>query len=169
MKTIPLTQGKVALVDDEDFERLSMHKWTAERRNGKVRIFWYAIRKEPVGYVENRTKYKTKYLHQEILGVSTGIDHKDGDGLNNQRHNLRLCSQTQNSQNKLKRKGCSSKYKGVCWFRPAKLWAAGITVNGRSISLKYFKSEIDAAKVYDAAAVKYFGEFAKTNKSLGLL
>jgi hypothetical protein len=85
MKTIPLTQGKVAIVDDEDYERISSHKWYAQKT---VRGGWYAARRGET----TKGKWETFYLHREILRVSMHpeVDHIDGDGLNNQRSNLRV-------------------------------------------------------------------------------
>jgi hypothetical protein len=153
MKEIQLTQGKVALVDDEDYTWLNRRKWCANIFNGH----WYAVRTE---------KKKTVLMHAQILGTPKGMksDHKDGDGLNNQRHNLRICIHAQNlynqrTQTRLK----SSSFKGVFWHTQAKKWQAQIKVNTRRIYLGIFISEIKAARAYDEAARKYFGDFAHTN------
>jgi len=161
MKTIELTQGYEALVDDADFEWVSAHKWCAnvDRRRGKV----YAYRKTHGAH----NKRKSLYLHREILGVTdpkVRVDHDDGNGLNNQRYNIRICSTRQNSMNQKKRRdGFSSRYKGVCWHKRDKKFYAAIKINGRSKFLGRFDSERDAAKAYDAAAREHFGDFAVCN------
>jgi hypothetical protein len=93
-----------------------------------------------------------------------GIDHVDGDGLNNQKRNLRKATPTQNGGNRVIQKH-SSKFKGVTWWKKPKKWVACIRFNTR-IHLGYFESETDAAKAYDAAALKLFGDFALTNEKL---
>ena len=105
-------------------------------------------------------------MHRAVMGAlspSLHIDHKDHNGLNNQKSNLRECTRSQNITNALKRKKCSSKYKGVCYFKANKKWGAYATLNGKHTFLGLFKEEIDAAKKYDEVIVKYFGEFANLN------
>lgn len=102
-------------------------------------------------------------MHQEVIGRHYKIDHKDGDGLNNQKINLRPCTDAQNQQNAFKRKGCSSKHKGVSWFARYGKWQCLIRPNKTKVSLGYFVHEDDAGLAYNAAAVKYYGEFARLN------
>lgn len=104
-------------------------------------------------------------MHRMILDAKPGqlIDHKDGDGLNNTRANLRIATPSNNNQNSKPQKGGSSAYKGVSWFKRYKKWQVIITVNGRNKSLGYFIHEIEAAKAYDEAAIREFGEFARPN------
>jgi hypothetical protein len=161
MKEIPLTQGKVALVDDEDFERVSQHKWYAH----KSRRSWYAKTAIRRG--------KQISMHHFLVGDAMGkeIDHKNGNGLDNQRGNLRPATDSANRQNAPKQVGrsgipCSSPYKGV--YRKSlgnrgKEWRACIRVKGRSYGLGSFTDERSAARTYDQAAMHYFGEFARTN------
>ena len=157
MKTIPLTQGKYAIVDDVDFEWLSQWKWCAN----KDRNTWYAVRT-----MHKDEKQIKIMMHREILGLKHGdgmdTDHKDGDGLNNRRENLRTATHAQNMYNQRIRKG-TSQFKSVHWNRCAAKWCAQIRVNNRLIYLGYFVSEIEAGLAYDMAAQKYFGEFAKLN------
>lgn len=164
MKTIPLTQGQVALVDDEDFEKVSKVKWYCANLHGKL----YAVR-----CIMRRGKKTTVYMHRVILECrkSQSIDHINGDGLNNQKANLRKCRQGLNMRNRLISKNNSSGFKGVHWWHKKGQWGkfvAYIRHRTKSIFLGSFREALDAAKAYDAAAIRLFGEYAKTNKSMGL-
>lgn len=162
MKTIPLSKGKVALVDDQDFEWLSQWPWAALKSKRRwVTPVWYATR-------HSTWKGPTKYMHREIA-IRAGMpnaryyDHKDGNGLNNQRSNIRPCSQTQNNGNQSKRPGCTSRFKGVSWFWRTRKWVVRLKHKGKVYCLGYYHDEQEAAKVYDSAARVHFGEFAKLN------
>lgn len=154
MKEIQLTQGYVALVDDEDFERVSQHKWYASIRPEANNV--YVIRK--IGR-------KTQGLHRFILGVEDPkikVDHRDHNGLNNLRSNLRP-TRNQNAQNQRLSSANTSGFKGVSWKVREKKYQAGIKVNGKTVHLGTFSDLLEAACAYDMAAVKYHGEFASTN------
>jgi len=158
--TIPLTQGFVALVDDEDYERCNKHKWYACFSGTKV----YA-----------RTCIKGKIpiwmrLHRFIMSPlpDQQIDHINNDGLDNRKENLRIATSTQNIANTPKHKTHngttpSSKYKGVCFFKATGGWVTYLRLHGKQMHLGYFTSEIEAAKAYDKKAKELFGEFAKLN------
>jgi len=162
MKEIKLSQRRfckykdkyVALVDDEDFEFLNQFRWCAK----KGRYTFYA---ERAIKVDGRNS--TQYMHQVILN-SRNIDHIDRNGLNNQRSNLRLCNQSQNSMNTGKHKNCTSAYKGVYFHKRFNKWASAIRISGKRFHLGYFTSEVDAAKAYNAKAIELFCEFANLNK-----
>ena len=152
IRRIPLTRGKFALVDAEDYYRLSKFNWFATF-SGKT---FYAGRKLAGGTIN---------MHRVIMAAPEGlfVDHIDHNGLNNRRSNLRLCTYKQNNCNTLPRKGCSSKYKGVSYSKDKKRFRVCIQHNKKSYFLGYFKDEIAAAKAYDKAAKKYFGEYAYLN------
>lgn len=154
MKEIQLTQGQIALVDDEDFENLNQFRWCAV----KIGRTFYAVRN-----VRIDGKKRGVRMHCQILGGKL-IDHKDHNGLNNQKSNLRFCTASQNCMNKRKRKNCVSIYKGVCFHKQHKRWLAHIKKDGKDNHLGYFVTEIDAAKAYNIKAVELFGEFANLNK-----
>ncbi|MGC2475750.1 MAG: AP2 domain-containing protein [Candidatus Sulfotelmatobacter sp.] len=161
MKTLALTQGYVAMVDDHDFGRVSENKWRAlvDRRRNKV----YAVRKTHGPH----SSRKSLYMHREILGVTdpeVKVDHRNGDSLDNRRTNLRKCVGGENNANSVKRQdGRSSKYKGVCWHKRDGKFQASIRVRGRTIFLGTFTDEVQAAQAYDEAARAAFGEFAQCN------
>ncbi len=162
MKTIELTKGKVALVDDEDYGWLSQYNWSASKGNSGL---WYARR----GGSVNKRKYQV-YMHRQIMGCEEKdkIDHVDGNGLNNQRSNLRPATHKQNvSSQKKQTRPTSSRYKGVRWRPAERKWAAAIKHNGKTIYLGLFILEASAAVAYNAAALTLFGEFARLNKIQG--
>ena len=148
MKQIPLTQGKFALVDDEDYEKLSQSKWNERGTRTNV----YA-----------RTQGGLS-MHRLLMGSQGDeIDHIDGNGLNNQKSNLRVCTRAENSRNRKLGKTNKSGYKGVSWKTENKKWQVAIMKDAKQIHLGYFFCLIKAAKAYDKAAKKLFGEFAKLN------
>jgi hypothetical protein len=163
MRTISLTQGYVALVDDADYQRVTAFKWRAlvDRRRNKV----YAVRKTHGPH----SSRKSLYMHREILGVTdptVKVDHRNGDSLDNHRANLRKCVNGENNANSVKRRdGLSSTYKGVCWHKRDGEFQASIRVHGRTIYLGMFTDEVQAAQAYDVAARAFFGEFAQCNFS----
>ena len=166
MKSIPLTQGKHATVDDEDFKNVNQHKWFANIRHGH----WYAQRnvRLPNG------KRVTEPMHRFILGLGFGnphqVDHKDRTlTLDNRRENLRIATGSQNSCNRGIQKNNKSGFLGVSWSTQVGKWKSQITVNRKNKLLGYFATPELAAIARDEAALKYDGSFACTNASLGLL
>jgi hypothetical protein len=159
-RRIPLTQGKYAIVDPEDFERLSKHKWHAF----KSKNTFYAERAVRVGKVRKQVVIK---MHREILKVPDGllVDHKNHNGLDNRKANLRPATRAENSRNrrKFRKRKCRSRFKGVSWNKDRKKWSARILFNRDMKFIGYFDDEIEAAKAYDEAAKKYHREFAVLN------
>lgn len=156
MKTIPLTQGKFAKVGDEDYKVQS--KWSWYFKQG------YACRNS----TDESGKRITLMMHREIMQTPANmdVDHRDLDGLNNQRYNLRNCSRGENRRNTKAPRTNTSGYKGVGRQERLKKWQAQIRVNGKIKYLGIFTDAEDAARAYDEAARKYFGEFARTNFEL---
>ena len=157
-RRIPLTRGKYAIVDPEDYCSLIEYKWYPCRSGGT----FYARRGRRRD--DDSSDFSTQ-MHRHIIKAPPGmvIDHINHNGLDNRKANLRIATQRQNSRNCRKLKKASSKYKGVCWHKQFKKWHARIVVNRRQISLGCFNNEIHAAKTYDNAAKKYHGEFASLN------
>lgn len=151
MKIIKLTQGKKALIDDEDYDLVSQYKWWVL----KDRNNWYACA---------TLRNQTFYMHRLIMDAQKGIqiDHKNHNGLDNQKSNLRFATHSQQRRNMRKRGECSSKFKGVCWHKKLNKWQAYIRIPYCK-SLGLFKNEENAAKAYDKAAKEHFGEFACLN------
>jgi len=161
MKEIKLTQGQIALVDDEDFEYLSQWKWYASKQNDSSFI---AVRNARKAEYIDGVRYRI-FMSRVIMNtpIDLVVDHRDHNPLNNQKYNLRNCSYSQNSQNmKLNYEGLY--YKGVAWHKASRKWQAHIQVNGKLTHLGSFENEENAALVYNTAAVKHFGEFAYLNK-----
>lgn len=155
MKAIVLTRGRIATVDDEDFDRVNQHKGYARRKGSQ----YYGAR----SVILSDGRRIQERLHQFLLGVR-GIDHQDGDGLNNRRGNLRRATQTQNMRgSRRKAHGATSQYRGVSWYSPSQKWRAKLKTGGQQIHLGHFDSETDAALAYDAAARLLFGDFASPN------
>jgi hypothetical protein len=156
MKEIKLTQGKVAIVDDDDFDYLSQFKWCANK-HGKT---FYAERAD-----YSHGKPKILYMHRVIIQTPSNmqVDHIDFNGLNNMKVNLRNCTHSQNIMNQRPNLNNSSKYKGVWWNKEKNKYHSQIRANQKRISIGYFTNEEDAAKAYDKIAKIYHGEFANLN------
>ena len=150
MKEIELTQGKVAIVDDEDYEWLSRWKWYYG--NG------YAVR--------HSTRFlgrKHIFMHREILGTPDGMetDHINRDCLDNRRENLRACNGSQNRMNTSIPITNKSGYKGVVWNASRKKWQAQIGINYRRKYLGLYNTASAASDAYNKAALELFGEFVQ--------
>lgn len=156
MKKIPLTKGQYALVDNQDYELLSQFTWHAKPAD-KGTIF-YAYSSLRTGRGNESAKFS---MHNLIIGCSP-VDHKDRNGLNNTRGNLRKCTPSQNVSNSYRQYG-KSRFKGVSWREPERKWLSRVTKNGKIHNLGYYDTEEAAARAYDIGAVEHFGEFAYLN------
>ncbi len=145
---IPLPRGHAALVDEEDYERTMYFNWCSFESRGRR-------------YAQS----DSVSMHSFILGCKIEeIDHKNGNGLDNRKQNLRHCTKTQNMRNVRKtRSATSSKYKGVSFTKSISKWCAEITADWKRYNLGYYLIEEDAARVYDAKARELFGEFTNLN------
>ena len=154
MKEIPLRNGGVALVDDADYDLVVGYAWRRNVMKNKRTQYACCLRYEKPRHAV------MLYMHRIIAGALTGeqIDHIDHDGLNNQRSNLRVCTQSENNANGRKRQGCSSQYKGVTWRKDTEKWQAQAWWNGQRHSIGCFESERDAALAYNQFAATNYGD-----------
>lgn len=152
MKEISLTQGKTALVDDADFDLVNKHRWAAR----KSRHLFYA---------QSKIGGKTVSLHAFLLTppLNVDVDHIDGNGLNNQRSNLRICSHMENMANQKRHSDSKSPFKGIWRASNCDRWAAQLVFNGKKVYLGVYKNAADAALAYDKKAKELFGPFARLN------
>ena len=160
MVEIPITKGHVAVVDDNDYERISQYSWCYHGDG-------YAAR----GYNKDKRVVIEK-MHHLIIGKPPKgmvVDHINGNKLDNRKSNLRFVTHQQNSFNSKKRippkKGVNpSKHKGVTWRNDRNKWRATITIDGKRLYLGLFESEDDAAEAYNKAAKEHFGDYARLNQ-----
>jgi hypothetical protein len=158
VKEIPLTQGKVAIVDAKNYEWLSKCKW-------------YAIKHRDTFYAATAIRLNNKHtnisMHRRILGLTRGdggiIDHKDRNGLHNWEDNLRIVGGSLNQYNRKVMVNNKSGYRGVCWHKHNKKWRASIGINGVVVELGCFPLIASAAIAYDRAAVELYGADAILN------
>lgn len=158
MREIPLTKGYVAIVDDEDYNRLMGTSWYALISSNLV----YAARR-----VTDDRGRRIQLMHRLLLGEPDGlqVDHENHNGLDNQRSNLRIATYRQNQGNSRKNKSATSIYKGVYWSTPRSRWDSEITKpDGKKQHLGSFNSEVLAAKAYNESAMTIFGSFAHLNE-----
>lgn len=155
-REMPLTQGYVAIVDDADWELACKHFWQI-RKSGHLR---YA---QTVIY--SAGTQRVIKMHRVIMGAGAGqiVDHIDGNGLNNTRANLRFVTPSESMMNTRKRQNCTSQFKGVYWSTERQCWRVEMHKNYKKITLGSFANELDAARAYDTAARKHFGEYAHLN------
>lgn len=154
MIEIPLTQGKIALIDDEDFDLVSQFTWHAFR--GYKNLFYAANKKHRL------------LMHRLVLGAKIGekVDHKNGNSLDNRRENLRIATTSQNAANWKHRDG---KFKGVCLEKRTNTWISYIKKDGKTTYLGSFALPEEAAQAYDDKAKELFGEFASLNLNIPII
>lgn len=151
-KTIPLTKGHFAIVDEEDYEMLMKYNWT--------------VTNSPTNHTNYASGGRKMKMHRFIMNAPEDklVDHINRNGLDNRKANLRFCTKQGNSANSFSENPSkSSKYKGVCWEKYTRKWAARIRKDGRSITIGRFLVEKDAAFAYNTLAKEAFGEFAYLN------
>lgn len=153
-ETIPLTRGFSVLISREDYARVSQFKW---HYTG--------------GYARRTAKETGKHhwLHRFILNLSDNdprVDHRNGNGLDCRRSNLRTATPTQNQGNKRLNKNNTTGFKGVCFDAFNEKFMASICINGKSKTIGRFDTAQSAADAYDAYAQQHFGEYALTNSQL---
>jgi|HubBroStandDraft_5_1064220.scaffolds.fasta_scaffold173800_1 hypothetical protein len=153
-RLIPLTQGQNTIVDVEDFEFLSQWNWLARKKKstGRFHVGRYEITKEGKRVVA---------MHVVIMGGPA--DHKNRNGLDNRRENLRPCTAAQNSKNRSLHRNNKSGFKGVCWNKRRRKWTAMIGFNWDQKEIGCFKTKEAAALAYNEAAKRFHGEFASLN------
>jgi hypothetical protein len=161
MRLIPLTAGKSAIVDDDVYAAMSRFKWWAKKTERKGRTVWHAVR---------QVSRRSIYMHREIAGVGVDreIDHRNGDGLDNRKKNLRACSHQQNMANRHSVHARSGVL-GVCFISrlKSKPWSAVIMVGYKKYHLGYFATKAEASEARRSAAFRAFGEFAAEAKGGG--
>lgn len=144
--------GKSVYIDIEDLEKITPYNWSYSK----------------LGYATSNIDKQHVFMHRYLMGLSKGdgkfVDHANGDGLDNRKSNLRVCTKTQNQQNQRPTHTARSKYKGVGYYVRDKKWRARIVVDKKDIELGKFSCEMCAAIAYDEAAKKYHGEFAWVNR-----
>lgn len=157
MKQIPLSKGRFALVDDEDYDSLMQWKWLYTKG--------YAARRKSCG-ANGKRRWETILMHRVIMNTPKGMstDHIDGDPLNNQKSNLRICTHAENMRNTTNnRKNNTSGYKGVTRSKFGKRWVARIKVNNRTKHIGVFDDIKDAASAYNKEAAILHKSFANPN------
>lgn len=153
-RVIPISQGRETIIEESDYPLIPVARW-------------YARRGRHTWYVTTKINGEWIHMHDIVLPSPSGfvVDHIDGNGLNNRRGNLRIATTSQNQMSRLalEWQKKTSKFRGVCWNKGMKKWQAEIQLNQKGIYLGCYADEVEAAKAYDRAARKYFGEFARPN------
>lgn len=164
MRTIKLTQDQVAMVDDDVFEEISRWKWCAQFNYHTSSFFAVRANRDADGC------RGFMLMHRQIMGAGSGevVDHANHNTLDNRKENLRKCDYRENNWNTSKKRTNRSGFKGVYYHKQINRWRAVITVEYKNISLGCYGTPAEAGRAYDAAALKYFGEFAYTNEQMGL-
>lgn len=161
MKRIPLTKGKFALVDNEDYDYIvAMGKWKCNNSG-------YAVKSITTTNENGKIVNSDKIMHRIIMNCPKGVhvDHINGNGLDNRKSNLRLCSIQENSRNRGAQRNNTTGFKGVVYEASRGMFKSRIQVSKhKRIHLGYFKNPKEAARAYNEAAIKYHGEFAKLNE-----
>jgi hypothetical protein len=157
-KEIQLTQGQVAIVDDDMYDYLNQWKWYANKLKGK----YYAVRNLRL----NKKYAGALLMHRVIMNPIKGlvVDHVNGLTLDNRKENLRICTQADNMKNQKLSTNNKTGFRGVSWHKNKKVFESRIHSNNIRYHLGIYNNSIDAARAYNEAAIKYHGEFANINK-----
>lgn len=162
-RKIPVGKGLFAIVDSRDYKSLVNHKWHHKRSEHSI----YAYTNINTGRRRKNGKflYYGMPMHRMILDPpkNSFVDHIDGNGLNNTRKNIRVCTQTQNAKNRHRQKSSKAPYKGISFCKQSKKWRPRISVKGKNISFGLFSCPVAAARAYDEKAIQHHGEFARLN------
>ncbi len=152
MKQVSLTKGKIAFVDDADFPLVANQKWCASKGGNGL---WYAL--------QSHWRKPRLRMHQVIMGIGIRVDHKNRNGLDNRRRNLRPATRSQNQANRGRQRNNKSGFKGVSWDKQKGKWRAVITIGRKQIFVGRFSARKSAANAYNNMARRLFGAFAYLN------
>lgn len=161
MRTIPLTKGYVTIVDEEDYDILAKHRWFADERtmkSGEKKVYAYRS-------VQKDYKRLSVYMHRQILDAKRNqcVDHLNGNGLDNRRENIRLCNYSLNNHNRIKKRGTTSCYRGVCRIKGTDKWQSTISINSKLQRIGTFDTQEQAAIAYNEKAIELRGDDALLN------
>jgi hypothetical protein len=154
MKEVEVRHGLVALIDDEDWEAVSVHDWRAMFSNG--RPYAYSL---PRKYFGSHRLSMHRLIMQPMVGVE--VDHVSGDTLDNRRANLRVASHAENMRNRKTHRNNTSGFKGV--YRAGERWRAQLCIDSKNVCIGRFDTAREAAEAYDRSARLHYGDFARTN------
>jgi hypothetical protein len=156
-RRIYLGEGEWTMVDSADYYKFGHFKWYVCGSGTS----YYAVRSAKTG----KRKTKIIRLHREIMEAPANrlVDHKNNDGLDNRRENLRLATHSENCCNRQKKSNTTSRFIGVSFIKAKKRWRVATKYHGKTIFIGYYDDEVEAARAYDRAALKYHGEFARLN------
>jgi hypothetical protein len=160
MLRVPLSQGRWATIDPEDAENVLQYRWYIDRSNRSGREYARSNVYLPNG------KHTTILMHRLIAGfpgTRSVVDHRNGDGLDNTRANLRVCSYSNNLMNQRPRTDGTSRFKGVSWNTKRSKWVVNIQIKGRNTYIGLAECEEEAAVLYNIAAQLFYGEYACLN------
>jgi hypothetical protein len=152
--------GRVALVDDVDYDTVMVHRWNIYEFSEPNRNLIHGP------YATANIKHGSRWVNTKMHKLLTGwalTDHRNGDGLDNRRENMREATGGQNSMNARKQPGRSSRFKGVSYYKDRRKWVAAVSANHERFYLGIFETDIEAALAYDTKARELFGEFARPN------
>lgn len=150
--------GGTVKIDKSDLLLVSPYKW-------HVNSTGYAVCNIYTGMKEGKQTSKTLLMHRVLLAAPKGmeVDHINENKLDNRRKNIRICTKSQNSLNKGLSQRNTSGFIGVSLFRQTNRYSSSVTVSGRKKHLGYYKTAVEAARIYDKAAKQFYGEFARLN------